>query len=156
MGESLKYESYCMTNNCIIQFQIEICGKPLSEKGKEWNKAARVCKWRHSCSVKGGTGPDIPNETQFGKQQSRINERTRKIWKCEKGIWGKPQTIQYIGYIQLEKRISSKEIAQRLLARAMQECPTSGRLWAGAIESASRPGNHWLLINLMNHDDSWQ
>ena len=45
---------------------------------------------------------------------------------------------------KLEKRISSKEIADRLLARAMQECPASGRLWAEAIECAARPGKDSL------------
>jgi len=41
--------------------------------------------------------------------------------------------------IELEKRVSGNEIADRLLSRAMQECAASGSLWAEAIECASRP-----------------
>ena len=51
--------------------------------------------------------------------------------------------------IQLEKTVSSSEIADRILSRAMQECPASGRLWAEAIESAIRPARKTKSIDAL-------
>ena len=51
--------------------------------------------------------------------------------------------------IQLEKTVSSSDIADRILSRAMQECPASGRLWAEAIESAIRPARKTKSIDAL-------
>ncbi|CBY20302.1 unnamed protein product [Oikopleura dioica] len=53
--------------------------------------------------------------------------------------------------IELEKRVSGNEIADRLLSRAgaMQECAASGSLWAEAIECASRPARKTKSIDAL-------
>ena len=41
--------------------------------------------------------------------------------------------------IRVENRAGLKNIAQTLMAKAMQECPTSGILWAEAVFMEPRP-----------------
>ena len=41
--------------------------------------------------------------------------------------------------IRLEMQGDRKPIAQNLMAKALQECPSSGKLWAESIFMATRP-----------------
>ena len=41
--------------------------------------------------------------------------------------------------VQLEQEAGMPDIAKTVLARALQECPQSGLLWATAIETEAKP-----------------
>lgn len=41
--------------------------------------------------------------------------------------------------VRLERRNGSAEIANSVMAKALQECPSAGRLWAEAIFMEPRP-----------------
>ena len=83
-----------------------------------------------------------------------LEEREKNIVKArsvlERGRLKNPTNdVLWLASVFLEKRNSSAEIADRLLSRAMQECNASGKLWAEAIESASRPARKTKSIDAL-------
>ncbi|KAI6191739.1 PRP6-like protein [Aphelenchoides bicaudatus] len=52
--------------------------------------------------------------------------------------------------IRLELRTGAKETANALMARALQECETSGRLWAEAISMAQRHARRLKSVDALN------
>jgi pre-mRNA-processing factor 6 len=55
--------------------------------------------------------------------------------------------------IRVEMRSGNKKLAQTLLAKALQECKHSGKLWAEAIEMESKPQKvHFLSHSLTQKD----
>lgn len=58
----------------------------------------------------------------------------------ERGRLKNPKTASlWLAAIRIEIRAGLKDMANTLMARALQECPTSGELWAEAIFLEQRP-----------------
>ena len=81
-----------------------------------------------------------PHKTGNQVKARSVLERARLKNPASPELWKRA--------IELEKRVSGNEIADRLLSRAMQECAASGSLWAEAIECASRPARKVLFRRL--------
>lgn len=58
----------------------------------------------------------------------------------EKARLKNPQNdVLWLEAIRVELRAGMKDIANAMMAKALQECPTSGVLWAESIFLESRP-----------------
>lgn len=58
--------------------------------------------------------------------------------------------------MRLERRNGSAEIANAVMAKALQECPTAGRLWAEAIFMESRPQRKTKSVRLFCNENFWR
>ena len=68
--------------------------------------------------------------SSMGKARSILETARLKI----------PQNpVLWLAAIRVEEACGSNKVAEVLLAKALQECPSSGALWAHAIASDARP-----------------
>lgn len=56
--------------------------------------------------------------------------------------------------IKIERRIGNAKLAEATLAKALQECPNSGILWAEAIEIESRQGRKQKSVDALKQCDN--
>jgi len=73
----------------------------------------------------------------------------------EKARLQNPKTPElWLAAIEVEQRASNKKIAANLMAKALQECPTSGLLWAQAIYMEPRPRQKSKSVDALKKCDN--
>ncbi|KAL6074511.1 Pre-mRNA-processing factor 6 [Balamuthia mandrillaris] len=73
----------------------------------------------------------------------------------EKARLKNPKTPDlWLAAIEAEERANNKKIAENLLAKALQECPTSGMLWAKAIAMEPRPKQKSKSVDALKRCDN--
>jgi pre-mRNA-processing factor 6 len=69
----------------------------------------------------------IAFEEKFSSGKARaLLEKARVLNKKNEDLW--------LLAVRIELRAGNKKVAQSVMAKALQDCPTSGKLWAEAIE----------------------
>jgi pre-mRNA-processing factor 6 len=77
------------------------------------------------------------NAGAVGKARAVLEQARQRIPKRDDT--GDARTELWLSAIRTEQRAGSGKAAETLLAKALQELPASGRLWAEAIAAAPRP-----------------
>jgi len=75
-----------------------------------------------------------PNGARAGAQARLKNPRSEDLW---------------LAAIRLEQRAGSAKAAEAAMAKALQECPASGRLWAEAVALAPRPARRARSVDAL-------
>ena len=60
----------------------------------------------------------------------------------------------WLAAVRLERRHGNRKLAENLGAKALQECPQSGELWADEIESAPRPARKGKSLEALKRCDN--
>lgn len=79
--------------------------------------------------------------------------RARSLFEKAK-MFNKQNPELWIMAIDIELRTNNKKLAENLLAKALQECPNSGMLWAKAIEMESRPQKKARSVDALRRCDN--
>lgn len=99
-----------------------------------------------------------PKSIPLWIQLSALEEKAKKITKARADI-ERARKINpacpelWLHSIRLELR-QSNQVYQSLMARALQECPTSGLLWAEAIKLESRPKRKTKSVDALKKCDN--
>uniref|UniRef100_A0A452YKD7 Uncharacterized protein n=1 Tax=Aegilops tauschii subsp. strangulata TaxID=200361 RepID=A0A452YKD7_AEGTS len=109
----------------------------LLTKARERGGTERV--WMKSSIVERELG-NVNEERRLLEEEERINGLSKSRAFLTMARKKNPATPElWLAAIRAELRHGNKKEADSLLAKALQECPTSGILWAAAIEMVPRP-----------------
>ena len=100
-----------------------------------------------------------PNSYAIWILSARLEERyfgpTKARSVLELARLKNPKTPElWLAAIRLERRHNNNDLASNLAAKALQECPDSGLLWADEIATASKPAKKGKSLEAIKRNDN--
>ena len=132
-----KLRSYLDKARKIYQEGIEKC-RTGTDNVTLWILASRLEERAHTFDIDGGGGTTTTTEASSAKQRKQSGvTKARSLLELAR-LQHPKNDVLWLEATRLERRSGNPDMADSLLARALQECPKSGRLLAEHISTAPR------------------